>query len=238
VAECAGEGLALADISVRVGVAPSHVAGLVSSVRTVMQVGDRLYDLAIRSRLRDRLASDVRAWHKAHPLEAGLPLQHARSGIRASEALFADLVRELISQKKIELRGGVIVRAGWKAGSGADAAKLAELAVALEAGGVSPLSVSELADQFGKETPALLRILEREGRAVAVAPDRYYSARAVESLLAALRAVTADGAPRTASQLREGLGLSRKYLIPFLEHCDRLGVSIRMGDLRTFNWKS
>jgi selenocysteine-specific elongation factor len=237
-AESAGEGLAVRDIPVRVGIPPSEVAALIGSTRTVRRLGDRIYDDSLRSRMRDRLAADVRAWHKAHPLEAGLPLQHARSGIRASEELFDHLVRDLTERGKVELRGGVLARAGWKAGSGADAAKIAEIAVALEAGGVSPLSVNELADQFGKEAPALLRVLEREGRAIAVAPDRYYSPKAVESLLASLRGVTAGMPEMTASQVREALGLSRKYLIPFLEYCDRIGVSTRKGDLRSFHWKA
>ncbi len=236
--ESAGEGFALAEIPVRVGVAPGDVAALVTGTRAVTRIGDRVYHAAFSARLRDRLASDVRAWHKANPLEAGLPLQHARSKLRASEPLFEELVHDLAERGKIELRGAVLTRAGWKAGSGADAAKLAELATAIEAGGVSPLSVDELADQFGKETPALLRVLEREGRAIAVAPDRYYSRKALDSLLASLRSVTADGTQKTASQIRESLGLSRKYLIPFLEYCDRIGVSSRHGDLRSFHWKS
>jgi selenocysteine-specific elongation factor len=237
-AECAGHGLALPDVPIRVGVIPAEVEPLVASSRAIGRIGDRIYDLAVRTRLRDRLASDVRAWHKAHPLEAGMPLQHARSGLRASDALFDDLVRDLTMRGKLELRGAVLTRGGWKAASGADAAKLSEIAVAVEAGGVSPLSVDELADQFGKDTPALLRVLEREGRAVGVVPDRFYSTAALDSLLKRLRNITADGAPRTVSQIRESLGLSRKYLIPFLEYCDRVGLSRRDGDHRTFHWKS
>jgi hypothetical protein len=34
------------------------------------------------------------------------------------------------------------------------------------------------------------------------------------------------------SQLRDVLGFSRKYLIPFLEYCDRAGVTERRGDGR------
>jgi selenocysteine-specific elongation factor len=236
-AECAGDGLSIADIPVRIGVAPAAVAPLVAATRTVVALGDRVYSVAVRARLRDRLAADVRAWHKANPLEAGLPLQHARSRLRTNDTLFDDLVRDLVDRGKMELRGSVLARAGWKAGTGADAAKLAELAVALEAGGVAPLSVGELADQFGKETPALLRVLEREGRAIAVAPDRFYAPGALASLRESLRAVTSDGAQKTASQIREALGLSRKYLIPFLEYCDRAGISTRHGDLRSFHWK-
>ena len=235
--ESAGEGLALTDVPVRVGVLPEEVDRLVAATRSLVHLGGRVYGVAMRGRLRDRLAADVRAWHKANPLEAGLPLQQARSRIRASDALFDNVVRDLVERGKVEVRGAVLARAGWKAGSGADAAKLAELAVALEAGGVSPLSVGELSDQFGKETPALLRVLEREGRAVAVAPDRFYSPAALTSLLDALRSATSDGTDKTASQIREALGLSRKYLIPFLEYCDRIGVSNRRGDLRSFHWK-
>jgi selenocysteine-specific elongation factor len=236
-AECAGQGLALADAPVRVGIPPDAVDRLVETTREIVRLGDRVYDSALRARLRDRLSADVRAWHKSNPLEAGLPLQHARGKLRVSEALFDDLIADMTARRKIELRAGVLTRAGWKAASGADAAKLAEIAVALEAGGVSPLSVAEMADQFGKETPALLRALEREGRAIAVAPDRYYSVKAVDSLLASLRAATAGGDEMTASQIRESLGLSRKYLIPFLEYCDRIGVSTRNGDYRSFHWK-
>jgi selenocysteine-specific elongation factor len=235
--ERAGEGFALAEIPVRVGVVPRDVAALVSATRAIRQIGDDLYHTGLVLRLSDRLALDVRAWHKANPLEAGLPLQHARSKLRASEPLFEQIVSDLVQRGKIELRGAVLTRAGWKAGSGADTAKLVELATAIEAGGVSPLSVDELTDQFGRETPALLRVLERDGRAIAVASDRYYSRRALDSLLASLRSVTADGAQKTASQIRESLGLSRKYLIPFLEYCDRIGVSSRHGDLRSFHWK-
>lgn len=234
--ECGGQGLSFFDVPVRVGVPPNAVDRLVASNRAVVRLGDRFYGEALRARLRDRLAADVRAWHKANPLEAGLPLQHARGKLRVTEAFFDDLVDELVDRGKIELRGGVLTRVGWKAASGADAAKLAEIAVALEAGGVSPLSVSELADQFGKETPALLRALEREGRAIAVAPDRFYSVKAVASLMASLREATAGGQDMTASQIRESLGLSRKYLIPFLEYCDRVGVSTRKGDYRSFRW--
>jgi selenocysteine-specific elongation factor len=235
--ECAGDGLALTDIPVRVGVLPARVERLVAATRALVQLGGRVYSVAMRVRLRDRLAADVRAWHKVNPLEAGLPLQQARSKIRAHDALFDDLVRDVVERGKIELRGAVLARAGWKAGSGADAVKVAEIAVALEAGGVSPLSVGELTDQFGKETPALLRVLEREGRAVAVGPDRYYSIGALAALMDSLRQATSDGADKTASQIRESIGLSRKYLIPFLEYCDRIGVSSRRGDLRSFHWK-
>ena len=56
--------------------------------------------------------------------------------------------------------------------------------------------------------------------------DRWYDAGAVERLVGALRAAPGDGVHAPA-ELRDLLGLSRKYLIPFLEYCDRVGVTER-----------
>jgi selenocysteine-specific elongation factor len=103
---------------------------------------------------------------------------------------------------------------------------------------VNPPSVEELGFEFGKYVPALLRALERDGDVVAVSGDRYFSREALASLVERLRAGTADEVMRTASELREITGLTRKYLIPFLEYCDRTGLSVRKGDLRRFSWQS
>ena len=130
--------------------------------------------------------------------------------------------------------GSVVARAGWQpASGGAHSERLDRLADALETAGPEPPSVAELTARFGADTPALLRVLERSARAVPVASDRYFSPRAVHALVTKLRGGTADGAPRTASQIKEILGLTRKYLIPFLEYCDRSGISVRTGDTRT-----
>ena len=90
--------------------------------------------------------------------------------------------------------------------------------------------------RFGPRTPALLRLLERTNRAVAVSQDRFYGSVSLAELERRLAASTAGGGRFTASQLREALGLSRKFLIPLLEYCDRVGYSRRDGDFRTFRW--
>ncbi|MDQ6689839.1 MAG: SelB C-terminal domain-containing protein, partial [Gemmatimonadota bacterium] len=42
----------------------------------------------------------------------------------------------------------------------------------------------------------------------------------------------APGRVYVPAQLRDVLGFSRKYLIPFLEFCDRIGVTERRGEGR------
>ena len=60
-----------------------------------------------------------------------------------------------------------------------------------------------------------------------VADDRYYGREAVAGMVEALRTSLQPGRVYSPSELKEVLGVSRKYLIPFLEFCDRKGVTER-----------
>ncbi|MFI5311230.1 MAG: selenocysteine-specific translation elongation factor [Gemmatimonadales bacterium] len=231
--ESGGEGLDVRDVPVRVGGTPASCAHLVAEVIGVKRVRDRLYSEALAKAVGARILAQVRAAHAAHPLEAGLSLQHVRASARVSAEFFEAVLHDLVARGDVSAQGGIVALAGWRpAAGGANAARLEQLAAALEAAGAEPPAVGELTRTFGAEVPALLRVLERSKRVVAVAADRYYSVVAAEALVTKLRAAAGDGAPRTASQLKDALGLTRKYLIPFLEYCDRSGVCVRTGDLR------
>ncbi|NUP71698.1 MAG: hypothetical protein HOQ16_10815 [Gemmatimonadaceae bacterium] len=73
----------------------------------------------------------------------------------------------------------------------------------------------------------MARYLAREGVLVAVEPSRYYPATTVEGLVARLRAGMQPGVAYGPAELRELLGFSRKFLIPFLEFTDRAGHTFR-----------
>ena len=80
---------------------------------------------------------------------------------------------------------------------------------------------------FGVDSTAIVRFLERRGDVVQVEPDRYYAAGQLKFLLDRLRSSMAGGAEFSPSQIRDALDLSRKFLIPFLEYCDRAGYTNR-----------
>ena len=75
--------------------------------------------------------------------------------------------------------------------------------------------------------------LAAEGALVRVTSELYFSTAAHECARERLRAALAsrpEGA--TAAELRDALGVSRKYAIPLLEHLDGQGFTKRVGDLR------
>lgn len=90
-----------------------------------------------------------------------------------------------------------------------------------------PPAVSELVDVFGKKVEDVLHYLERNGEVVKVSEDRYYSPDAVAQMVGKLRSALEPGRTYSPAELREVLGVSRKYLIPFLEFCDVKGVTSR-----------
>jgi selenocysteine-specific elongation factor len=103
------------------------------------------------------------------------------------------------------------------------------------AGREAPTAV-EIAAAAGPRTPALLRLLEREERVVAIGEERFLSPAAWREALLVLRAATQEPRSYSAGEFREIFGISRKYAIPLIEACDRLGVCTRVGEGRRFHW--
>src|SRR5207302_6053461 len=100
------------------------------------------------------------------------------------------------------------------------------------AAGHEPPSVGDLQQRFGPQTPALLRHLERQQQVVQVEEGRFYTPAAVRELLNRLESGMSAGGEFAPTDLREVLGFSRKFLIPFLEYCDRRGYTARRGNGR------
>ncbi len=231
-AEAAGQGVPTAALPVRLGVAPRDVTTLLSAVAAV-GLGDRAFAGAVLAGVADRVVAAIEGHHAAHPLDSGAPLNAVRDAVRVAGVAVDEVVRQLVAEGRIELRGAVAALTGWApATSTADAAKLQRVADALRAAGRRPPSVSELTAELGPDTPAVLKLLADRGEVVAVASDRYYAREAVASIAAEVAAALAGGVERTTSELREVTGLTRKYIIPILEHFDSIGLTARRGDMR------
>jgi selenocysteine-specific elongation factor len=106
----------------------------------------------------------------------------------------------------------------------------------LESQGLAPETVSELSAETGTDVGIARKVLgelARDGRIVRISSELHFSAgamaRARESLTAYLRAHPTGA---SAGELRDALGVSRKYAIPLLEYFDAQGLTKRDGDVR------
>ena len=235
VAESGTAGLPDALIPVRIGVRPSRVSGITVSCPGIERIGERWYDASVLADAADRIVALVQAHHAARPLDTGMPRQDARSRLRLDAGLFDYLVARLVSQKRLDAAGAELRVHGWApALSNAQSRATDDLVAALAAAGTEPPSVAELQERFGPQTLSLLRHLERGRLVVQVEDARYYSPDAVKELLRRLEQGMAGRGELAPTDLREMLGVSRKFLIPFLEYCDKRGYTARVGNGRVW----
>ena len=231
--EGAGQGVSVATLPVRLGIRAAEIDAVTAAVPHALRVGDTLYDGVVADAVRARVLRQVNAWHQAHPLEPGVAVQSLRSGISATALLVDATIAALAAERAIIVTDGVVAKAGWQAASNeGDSKRMRDVLDAVVSAGETPPSVDELAAIHGKDVIAILKLLAKRGELVAVSADRYFGKAAVIELEQAVSDALRGGAGATASQVRERLGLTRKYLIPFLEYCDRRGVTVRRGDLR------
>jgi selenocysteine-specific elongation factor len=178
--------------------------------------------------LQNEIVATASQYQSDHPLEPGMPAQLLRAQLRGSpEVVDAALQAQIVAGGMASL-GGVLATSDWAPKLDSGTAAIAEAIVSrLDAAGPEPPSVEELSSEIGRDLAAVLRFLERRGDVVQVEQSRYYATNSLKLIIGRLRTIMAGGAEWGPSELREKMGLSRKFLIPLLEYCDRVGYTNR-----------
>ena len=232
-ASALAHGVEVDSLAVRIGATPTEVEELLARAKGVRRVGDRIYTEETVAACAERMVALVEEYHESSPLEPGAPLQSVRARLGAEGAVAELVLGELTESGRLAVRGALVLRAGWAPVLSSEArAVRGELLQLLRAAGAEPPSVGELEERFGGVAVPLLRMLERDGEVVQVEAERYYAAAALARILETLRTGMSAGRSYTPAELRDMLGLSRKFLIPLLEYCDRSGVTTRRGGER------
>jgi len=183
---------------------------------------------------------ELTAFHDANPKATGIATSALRDLVdRRLEPRVFDALLELSAEK-----GALVVDAGQvrdpKAAVSALAAESdaeARLVPLLESQGLAPATVAELAATAGVDPGLARKVLGRlanDGVIVRVSAELHFSATAIagaREVLTVYLTGNPDGA--SAADLRDALGVSRKYAIPLLEYFDTQGVTRRVGEVRT-----
>jgi selenocysteine-specific elongation factor len=223
-------GVELAELPVRLGVGRSTMEALLGTPGR-WRAGDRLYAESARDGITSQLLDVLGAHHRDNPLASGAPRQWLRSRVRAPDAAVELIIEELLREGQIVAEQGEVRLASFVARlSDRQQSLAADLVNRIVAAAAEPPSLEELAGAMAcsaAELSAIARVLTREGKLVAVESNRHYSPESVAELTRRLGAGMALGVEYGPAELRESLGLTRKFLIPFLEFCDREGYTVR-----------
>jgi selenocysteine-specific elongation factor len=157
----------------------------------------------------------------------------SRLGAKLPAALFDHLTAALVTDGRVSQRGDVLRWGGEDMVLSPELqARVDRVARELEAGGVTPPTAKELQTRLGFNVLEALEHLTFRGDAVKVTPELFLSLDSVDRIVGWLERFFQNHRELSMADLREALGMSRKYSVPVLEHLDRQGWTRRAGDVR------
>ena len=189
--------------------------------------------------VQNSLLRKVEAFQKANPLLPGIAREDLRAslGRRVRAEAFRAALEELAAQKKLDVQGDLVKRAGSAIALLPEEAKAKqEIEAAFASAGLAVPSVKEVLAKLAveaKRAEKLLQILLREKTLVRVSPELIFHQKALTDLKAQLAQYKKAKNERISVPVfKELTGITRKYAIPLLEYLDRERVTRRAGDER------
>jgi selenocysteine-specific elongation factor len=230
-AEAGTSGVGVASLPVRLGIAPTAVAAVIDDPSLTM-AGGRVYLSSVGAAARERLIAAVEQTHRDDPLEPGLSLEQARAAARVPGPLFDAVLGSVVRDEQLVVQRTIVHRPGWVPRLDESQSRLARSMMHAFCSSTEPVTESQVVRQFGPAATPVLRQLEREGSVVRLGGSLVVPAATVAGLVDRLRAAMDPGRSYSPAELRDALGVSRRLLIPLLEHCDRVRVTERRGSER------
>ena len=225
-------GLPQDQIALVLGIPPHQVGPLVDATAGLARAGGVVVLSSWLAEAAQSARGLVAAHHRAHPTDPGLPLETLRQQLGQGAEVATSVIDRLVTSGELVQADGVVRARGFDPRQHGAEAHLDLVVGALTQAALQPPSVKELEAHLGVGgLGTALRAAAKAGLLVAVEPDRYYASAALATFNATLRSIGAGG-PITPQEVRERLGLSRKFLIPLLEWADRQGTTRRVGESR------
>jgi selenocysteine-specific elongation factor len=247
--ERAGEPRAVRDLCAEAGQLSAEVLadlGALEKDRRVvtLKAGELYAGAPVFETLRARVVAEMEAFFKEHPALGGIARPDLRARIekaRRAEGLdeapwFDELLAALERHQAVTCAGNEVRLAGRERKLDARwAAHAQKIEDALRAGGLTPPPATELGTLAQLQPKALkevLRYLLETGRAVEATPEIYFHREVYGAAFEKVKALFARMPELTVSEIRQELGLNRKFVVPLLETFDREGLTKRVGDKR------
>jgi selenocysteine-specific elongation factor len=228
--EAGNAGVDVSELPIRLGITRAQLDELMADAK-LWRVASRIFTPEARRAITEQILATLADHHAAHPLSSGAPRQWLRTRIRAAEAVVDVVVDELVREGTLATAQGEVRLASFAPRlTDTQRAMANRLLGTLATLGNEPPTIEELAmsaEVSASELGAVCRVLARAGELVGVETNRYYLPSSVMDLTRRLEVGMSAANDYGPAELRDLLGLTRKFLIPFLEYCDREGYTIR-----------
>ena len=188
--------------------------------------------------LKKGLVDELTAFLDANPLKEGMGKEELKTRLpkRSDGRFFTPLLSVLERDGMVVPDRDIIRLTGKVVRKNIPAENLTgKISLFLQEGGIEPPTVREIMERFRCDEKVArdnLALLVRNGEVARISSDLFYSVAALNGLREKLVSHLREKGEITPPEYRELTGLSRKFLIPLLEHFDSEKVTIRVGDKR------
>ena len=219
-------------LPVLLGLTPSEAQAAANAAPELRAVGELWVTSELLAQVGSRCLDLLRQYHREQPLDRGMPLETLRRSLGAPEKVVESVLEQLARTGRMRRLEGRAALAGFTPRAAGGEGAVTEIVALLEDAGLTPPTVAELERRTGRrDVEAILRLAASTGKVEAVERDRYYARVVLDRFVATLRA-SSTVETIVPSELRQRLGISRKYLIPLLEWADSRGFTEWDGDVR------
>ncbi len=211
----------------------------VETIRSFSTEGEKTYTTEKKYQiLKEKILKALREFHASHPLTPGMDMEELRAKLpfNIPTRVFR-LLLETFETEKVIVRDGNFLRLPEHRINLSDKEKALteKINAILAKSPMAPPELKQIEKVLGMGRAKLMeviRVMEREKSIVRVATDLYYLPECVDKVRGLLYKYLSDNNEITAANFRDLLGSSRKYTIALLEHFDREGITLRVGDAR------
>jgi len=198
-----------------------------------------LVPAALFERVQSQILDKVAKFQKENPLLPGIAREdlRARIGRRVRPETFRAALAAVAAQKKLDLQGELVKRAGTGIELLPEELRAKEeIEKAFASAGLAVPSVKEVLMKLpvdARRAEKILQILLRDKNLVRVSPELIFHREALAEMKSKVAGYKkAKGERISVPVFKDLTGITRKYAIPLLEYLDRERVTRRAGDER------
>jgi selenocysteine-specific elongation factor len=179
---------------------------------------------------------ELKKFHDANPLVAGMSKEELRARINLGSEVFYSVLEKLVEEKKLEVAGELVHLPGRGVvmkDEEAESKKIIEQAFA--SAGLKVPSLKEVLAGLKVDkirAQKIVTLLLRDKVLIKISDELVFHQSALLDLRHKIAALKTTAPKIDVARFKDMTGVSRKYAIPLLEYLDREHVTRRVGDER------
>jgi selenocysteine-specific elongation factor len=194
------------------------------------QPSDLIAGRGFVDQLTSKAQLEVSQYYRLHPLKSGMPREELKSRLKVSPRLFSVLIQRMVDEKLLGETGPLVQLPGHEITFSPQQEKaIDQLLAQFAAAPHSPPTIKECQSQVGDD---VYYALVDQGVLIPVNQEIVFNRMGYEQLVADVRNLIMKNGQITAAQMRDYWNTSRRYVLALLEYLDRIGVTVRDGDIR------